>query len=124
MKWLSTQQDWSEVDRTEVIMDNLNPDWQSHFDVVFNFGQALHLRFEVVDANSDGSFSMVGYTETTLSALIRETEGKKMIEKNLMGENAPNAGFLSIGAEEKKSARQKIKMQVAVNGLPSCNSIM
>jgi hypothetical protein len=39
MKWLSTQQDWSEVDRTECIMDNLNPSWQSHFDVVFNFGQ-------------------------------------------------------------------------------------
>ena len=27
MKWLSTQVEWSEVDRTEVIQDNLNPAW-------------------------------------------------------------------------------------------------
>jgi len=27
MKWLSTQPEWSEVDRTEVIQDNLNPHW-------------------------------------------------------------------------------------------------
>ena len=106
MKWLSTQQDWSEVDRTECIMDNLNPSWQSHFDVVFNFGQALHLRFEVVDADSDGSFKLIGHTETTLSALIRETEGKQMIEKPLRNADVPNnPGYLSIGAEEKKSAR-------------------
>ena len=38
MKWLSTQLEWSEVDRTEIIHDNLDPTWKSHFDVVYNFG--------------------------------------------------------------------------------------
>ena len=110
MKWLSTQSEWSEVDRTEVIQDNLNPVWQSHFDVVFNFGQNLHLRFEVVDANPDGSFDTVGFTETVLSELIKDTKEGNMMEKPLDGEHAPNAGFLSVGAEEKKSAKQKINM--------------
>jgi len=67
MKWLSTQVDWSEVDRTEVIQDNLNPDWQNHFDVVSNFGQVLSLRFEVVDADSDGTNEEIGFYETTLT---------------------------------------------------------
>jgi hypothetical protein len=27
MKWLSNQKDWAEVDRTEVVLDSLNPSW-------------------------------------------------------------------------------------------------
>ena len=46
-----------------------------------------------------------------------------MIECDLMGAHAPNAGFLLIGAEEKRSARKKIKMTLAVENLPSCNNI-
>lgn len=38
MKWRPDQTNWTEVDRTEVIADNLNPNYAHHFDVIFNFG--------------------------------------------------------------------------------------
>lgn len=38
MKWHANQKNWSEVDHTEVIHDNLDPKWAHHFDVIFNFG--------------------------------------------------------------------------------------
>ena len=60
----------------------------------------------MVDANTDGSFALIGHCETTLSALIRDTFGKTMSEKHLVNEDLPHdPGYLSIGAEEKKSAR-------------------
>ena len=38
MKWKADQVDWTEVDHTEVVHDNLNPRYEHHFDVVYNFG--------------------------------------------------------------------------------------
>lgn len=49
MKWTGDQKDWIEVDHTETCFDNLDPNWEHTFRVIFNFGQALHLRFEVMD---------------------------------------------------------------------------
>lgn len=49
MKWQPKQPEWFEVDHTEVIHDSLDPKWKHHFDVVFNFGQQVLLRFEVID---------------------------------------------------------------------------
>jgi Ca2+-dependent lipid-binding protein len=71
MKWQPNQAHWFEIDNTEVIHDNLNPKWQHHFDVVFNFGQTVHLRFEVNDANADGASENIGYYETTLIELLK-----------------------------------------------------
>ena len=54
------QEDWLEEDRTEVVLDNLNPDWLHKFPVTFNFGQKCDLKFEVVDVNADGSTDLIG----------------------------------------------------------------
>jgi hypothetical protein len=66
---------------------------------------------------------MIGYQDLSLSEVVTKTAGKNMLECNLLGPNAPNAGYLLIGAEEKRSARKRIKMTLAVEGLPSCNNI-
>ena len=34
---------------TETIPDNLNPRYQHHFDLIFNFGQMVKLKFTVYD---------------------------------------------------------------------------
>ena len=38
MKWHANQTDWLEVDHTEVIHDNLNPNYSHHFEIIYNFG--------------------------------------------------------------------------------------
>lgn len=49
MKWNGSQNDWLEVDHTETCFDNLDPNWEHCFQVIYNFGQTLYLRFEVYD---------------------------------------------------------------------------
>lgn len=55
MKWQQGQDKWFSVDHTEVIHDNLDPRWQHSFEVVYNFGQQVQLRFEINDMNADGT---------------------------------------------------------------------
>ena len=74
MKWSAGQKDWLEVDQTEVVHDSLDPEWNHKFSVVLNFGQILHLRFEVLDHDNDGSSQLIGFYETTLSGLIKQKE--------------------------------------------------
>ena len=79
MKWHANQADWLEVDHTEVIHDNLNPNFTHHFEVIYNFGQQCKLRFEIIDLDADGSTQLIGAHECTLVDLVRhssETEYK------------------------------------------------
>ena len=54
MKWMKDQKDWVQVDQTEVVADNLNPIYDHHFEVVYNFGSLVMLKFEVNNINSNG----------------------------------------------------------------------
>jgi len=49
MKWRKDQTEWAECDRTEVIADDLDPNYTHHFNVIFNFGQLVQLQFSVHD---------------------------------------------------------------------------
>lgn len=71
MKWHANQAQWNEVDHTEVIHDNLDPNWTHHFDVIYNFGQKLELRFEVNDMDADGTSNEIGAVEVSLADLVK-----------------------------------------------------
>ena len=75
MKWQGSQQEWHEVDHTETIYDNLDPDWTHRFNVIFNFGQTLHLKFDVFDQDDNKPPELIGSHETTLAELVRQKEG-------------------------------------------------
>ena len=80
MKWSQKQTEWSEVDHTEVVHDNLDPNYEHSFDLVLNFGQEVRLRFEVVDLDSDGSTEQIGYIEVTLADLLKVHQIEKPLQ--------------------------------------------
>lgn len=80
MKWSQKQTEWSEVDHTEVVHDNLDPNYEHSFDLVLNFGQEVRLRFEVVDLDSDGSTEQIGYIEVTLADLLKVHQMEKPLQ--------------------------------------------
>jgi len=41
---------------------------------VFNFGQTVNLRFEVVDANAEGTSELIGYHECTLAEVVKQKD--------------------------------------------------
>ena len=114
MKWQAGQVDWHEVDHTETIFDDLDPKWQHHFSVIFNFGQTLHLRFEVYDQDNNQPPELIGTYETTLAELVRQQKG---MEFPLMSKHA-KAGSLQLVVQEKQEAKSNVKMQMQVQGLP------
>jgi hypothetical protein len=81
MKWSGNQKDWIEVDQTETCFNNLEPNWVKTFDVIFNFGQKLDLRFEVMNKTSSKA-ELIGFHETTLVEIVRQSKG---IENKLSG---------------------------------------
>lgn len=60
---------WNQVDRTETITDDLNPNFKKSFTVEFIFEEKQDCRFEVWD--DDGTSSdFIGQTETTIGKLM------------------------------------------------------
>ena len=64
---------WTLFGKTEEIKDNLNPDFQEFFSIVFQFEKHQKLRFEVLDIDPAGRHEYIGYIETSLGVIM----GKK-----------------------------------------------
>lgn len=97
--------------------------------MVSNFGQYLSLRFEVVDADSDGTNEEIGFHETTLTQLIIDTavvgaEGLREFKLSPpAGAKDLERGSLFLGCEEKRAAKKNISFQLEVINLPNCASM-
>jgi hypothetical protein len=69
MKWKATQQEWTKVDQSEVIYDNLDPNYSHHFNVIYNMGQIVQLKFEIDDIDNNTKQS-IGEAEINLAKLV------------------------------------------------------
>jgi hypothetical protein len=47
----TTSESWYEIGRTEIIWDNLNPEWTTTFLLDYHFEEQTYLSFKVFDAN-------------------------------------------------------------------------
>jgi Ca2+-dependent lipid-binding protein len=61
---------WREFGRTEQIEDNLNPDFEKHFELEYRFEIVQELRFEVWDDDGHGHKDSQGFIETTLGRIM------------------------------------------------------
>lgn len=76
MKWQQSQTIWTEIDRTEVVPDNLNPNYGHHFNVIFNFGQKVSLQFVMHDIDQAGKKQVIGLCEISLADLVTKASDK------------------------------------------------
>jgi hypothetical protein len=56
--------------KTEMILDNLNPNFATTFIMDYIFEIRQELRFEVVDIDGPNSFDYIGHCETSISAIV------------------------------------------------------
>ena len=62
---------WSKFDQTELMKDNLNPDFEKSFLVNYYFEKHQYIKFEVNDGlNTGGRFEMIGFVETTVGTIV------------------------------------------------------
>ena len=61
---------WVKIAQTETINNNLNPDFQTSFNVSYFFEKVQHYKFMMVDVDNGDSYDTIGEVEVTMGNLM------------------------------------------------------
>ncbi|KAH8851480.1 Copine-8 [Schistosoma japonicum] len=104
---------WVELDRTEIIQNNLNPDFAKKVVMEYHFEEQQRLNFAVydVDCKSDklDKHDFLGNCETTLG----EIASSGRIIKPLKNGPSSNCGSIIISAEEVSSCKDELTLDIS-----------
>lgn len=107
-----------EFGRSEVIQDNLNPDFVKKFVMNYFFEESQKLKFEIYDVDSKTSrleaHDFIGRLELTLGEIVGSPNG--VMKRPLLGPVAKN-GDIIIRAEEESNCKEIITLQFKANKL-------
>ena len=104
----SWQDKFYQIGKTEIIQDNLNPEWVKKFILNYSFETVQKLRFEIWDADPAGK-DFLGRLETTLAEIVAHS-GRQFVGK-LKDVSGKDYGQLIIVTEEVSSCKQIAQMQ-------------
>lgn len=128
----TSRDDWKFLGQTEVVWDNLNPEFSKSFELNYMFAKDKTLKFDVFDAkmnhNEEVKGKSLGTASYTLGEIIR---GKgEWVEKMLMDVPPDKAeGFICARGEELNTQNlQKVKIQfegmnLKSNAICSCRAL-
>jgi len=117
---------WTEIGRTEVIKDNLNPQWIKTFVMEYYFESVQNLKFKVFDIDSNSSVlsdhDFIGEIVTSLAEICGsrgQKLAKPLVHPNMSGgSSAHKRGIMIVSAEEVCSANNDdLCFQVKANRL-------
>ena len=105
---------WYEVDRTECVKNNLNPQFSKTIYLDYRFEEVQKIYFGVYDVDNEtqglDDDDFLGSMETTLGQIVSaSTFTKKLVGKK----SSTNAGTITIHAEEVAQSRQYLTIQFA-----------
>lgn len=106
---------WREHARTEMIKDNLNPNFTKTFQLDYIFETQQHIRFDCIDIDSKTSFDFIGSVTTTLGHIVGSKN--QMVVADLMDKNGKKAGKLIVRAEKVGNCRETVNMKIKAKGL-------
>lgn len=61
---------WNELGRTEIIKNNLNPNFCKTFRIDFIFEIQQHIKFNVIDIDGPSSYDFIGEVQTTVGKIV------------------------------------------------------
>ncbi|XP_032242056.1 copine-8 isoform X2 [Nematostella vectensis] len=106
--------EWREFGRTEVIMNNLNPDFVKKFTIHYFFEEIQKLRFQVYDIDKKSSrlqdHDFIGEIECTLGSIVGENGGQ--LEKALLNkQQSKPRGKIILRCEEVSQCKDVATLQ-------------
>lgn len=123
-KYTSTNQ-WIRIDRTEVVWDNLNPDFVKSFKFPFQFEEQKYLKFKVFDADDDEAKTenadFIGETDCTLGEILG-SQGQQLIRTLRVDGKAESRGNIILRTEEVSTNKDHIKLDLAARDLKDISS--
>lgn len=66
----SNSQAWKKVGETEVMENNLNPDWKTTIKIFYQFEVNQTIKVEVVDSDGGKSADLIGQVETSVGTMV------------------------------------------------------
>jgi hypothetical protein len=110
---------WMKMDQTEVMKNNLNPDFEKNFLVSYYFERHQYFKFEVVDSNNiGGNLDMIGIVETTLGAIVGAKQQTFIAELKKPGSTSKR-GQIIIRADSVKESNMDVALQISARNLPN-----
>ncbi|CAD8105544.1 unnamed protein product [Paramecium sonneborni] len=100
---------WYDFGKTEIIQDNLNPNFTKTFIIDYFFECQQPLKFIVNDDDGKGQFDFIGSVETTLGRIAGSRDQVLIID---LTKGSKKTGSLIVKAEQVRLINQKIKMQI------------
>ena len=109
---------WNLVGKTEVIKDNLNPDFTKSFILDFVFETKQPLKVEVIDIDNESGtkFEFVGEAEFTLGELVGSVKGGLM--KDLL-DKGKKGGKVLMRAEKVSRSNDLLTLRFNVSDIGS-----
>lgn len=102
---------WFEQGRTEIIKDNLNPNFFKTFRVDFIFEVQQQIKFEVIDIDSSSSFDFIGENETNIGKIVGSRNQVAIFD--LLDKSKQKSGKLIVRAEKVGDNREVMTCRIA-----------
>lgn len=101
---------WSLIGKTEVKMNNLNPDFSTAISMSYYFEKMQKLKFRMIDHDDQTADDLIGEVETNVGAIMGAKA--QCLEKDLLvqGQKKPT-GKIIVRAEAVKTSNQMYHMQ-------------
>ncbi|CAH1784993.1 unnamed protein product [Owenia fusiformis] len=104
------KREWKEFGRTEIIWNNLNPDFVKKFQMEYFFEESQKIKFEIYDVDSKSrdlsKHDFLGKMECTLGEVVTHAR----LQKRLQGPKK-DSGSIILTAEELSTCKEEVTMQ-------------
>ena len=113
------QPGWNKFGQTEMLKDNLNPDFEKSFIITYYFERHQPLRFEVMDGdNSGGGLQLIGYAEATLGQIMGSKNQTFIADLKIEGK-AESQGKIIVRGDSVQESNWEVNMKLNAIGLPT-----
>ena len=103
---------WRKIGKTEQIKNNLNPDFQTSFEVPYFFEKVQNYKFVMIDGDGDGDYDTIGEVETTMGQLMGAL--KQTFTADLKKNGQANRGQLIVRTQAIQQSNEVAKMSVSI----------
>ncbi|CAG9321491.1 unnamed protein product [Blepharisma stoltei] len=108
---------WSKLGQTEIIWNNLNPDFIRNFTLDYHFEEQKYLKFRVYDANDEqatlAKSVFIGEAECTLGEIVG-SPGQQLIKTLKENSTGPSCGNIILRVEEINQSREKYSIEMEI----------
>jgi len=113
--WNERTRSWTRFGHTEVVNNNLNPDFEKYFTISYSFEKQQRLRFVILDQDITDA-EEIGFFETTLGNVMGSKNQTMTGQLRIARSNA-NRGQIIVRAEAVSESNHVIIYQITAHGL-------